>query len=342
MTTDNSAALAVHKKLLLEKKPEFFDRLDSESRKPIDFNQLFYLNTLRKRASSMGLVRATEKRASRKEVRIAFLGGYSLYPLHELVEHLLFTEGFDAQVFVGEYDNYINEMLDENSDLYRFKPTAIVLFPAARRCYYGGTLADDPDLHRTAAQQIAKDLLNLADTVHRRLGSEIFLINFRLPAGRDLGAYRSRSLGSDWNFTKLVNLELGLNAPPFVTICDIEFLANRNGGLWARDDKGWFETKQPCSPDLLVEVAREITHLAKGLREPPKKVLVLDLDNTLWGGVVGDDGFDGIEIGSTSARGESFRAFQTYIKSLKKRGVLLAVCSKNDYDKARRSHGPTI
>jgi FkbH-like protein len=83
-----------------------------------------------------------------------------------------------------------------------------------------------------------------------------------------------------------------------------------------------------------VDVCREAAQLILGLRSPPKKVLVLDLDNTLWGGVVADDGLEGIEIGDTSPRGEAFKAFQKYIASLKERGVLLAVCSKNDHARA--------
>ena len=131
-----------------------------------------------------------------------------------------------------------------------------------------------------------------------------------------------------------MNLELGLNAPPFVRVCDLEYLANRSGALAGEDARGWFESKQPCSPSLLVDVCREAANLILGLRTPPKKVLVLDLDNTLWGGVVADDGLEGIEIGDTSPRGEAFKAFQKYIRSLKERGVLLAVCSKNDHARA--------
>jgi FkbH-like protein len=84
----------------------------------------------------------------------------------------------------------------------------------------------------------------------------------------------------------------------------------------------------------MVEFAREAAHLIASLKRAPKKVLVLDLDNTLWGGVVADDGLEGIELGDTSPRGEAFKAFQKYIASLKQRGVLLAVCSKNDLTKA--------
>src|SRR6185436_8315234 len=103
----------------------------------------------------------------------------------------------------------------------------------------------------------------------------------------------------------------------------------------SRDARRWYESKQPCSPALLPDVAREIVELVVAMRRAPKKVLVLDLDNTLWGGVIGDDGLNGIELGDTSPRGEAFKAFQTYVARLQRRGILLAVCSKNDEAIAR-------
>jgi len=127
-------------------------------------------------------------------------------------------------------------------------------------------------------------VLELARKVNEKTRAEIITTNFMLPARHDLGAFRSRTLGSDWSFRKWVNLELGLNAPSFLHICDWEFLANRLGGLAARDERAWFESKQPCSSALLVELAREVTQLIFSLKRAPKKVLVLDLDNTLWGG----------------------------------------------------------
>jgi FkbH-like protein len=177
--------------------------------------------------------------------------------------------------------------------------------------------------------------------LNHRTGAEIILCNFILPPYADLGPWRAKTLASDWNFRKAVNLALGTRAPNYVHICDLEFLAYRLGGLAARDEKAWFESKQLCSPALQVRLAQEAAHLAAQLKAAPKKVLVLDLDNTLWGGVIGDDGMEGIEIGDTSPRGEAFKAFQRYIASLTERGLLLAVCSKNDLEKALepfRSH----
>ena len=178
------------------------------------------------------------------------------------------------------------------------------------------------------------ELLDLARSANDALGCETILCNFPLTASHDLGAYRSRTLGSEWSFKKWVNFHLGFHAPPSVHICDREFLAARFGGCSARDSRGWFESKQPGSPNFLVELAREVTQIILSLNRPPKKVLVLDLDNTLWGGVVADDGLHGIELGDTSPRGEAFKTFQRYILSLKQRGVLLAVCSKNDHSRA--------
>jgi FkbH-like protein len=100
------------------------------------------------------------------------------------------------------------------------------------------------------------------------------------------------------------------------------------------DDRTWFESKQPFAAGLLVDVAREFAHVLSHIARASKKVLVLDLDNTLWGGVIGDDALEGIELGTTSPRGEAYRDFQQYLLELSRRGVLLAVCSKNDYDKA--------
>jgi len=318
------------KELLLSRDPEFWSELDSLTRTALAFDELFLLSSLRKKAHARGLSRPGEP----EKIRLAILGGYSLYPLHELVEHLCDAAGFAVELWLGDYDNYVAEIMDENSAFHAFSPQIVLLLPAERRCTYPGRLTDARELQQAEGNRVVQSLLDLAARVNKSSGAEVVMTNFMLPARHDLGAFRSRSLGSDWSFRKWVNLELGLNAPGYLHICDLAFLANRMGGIAARDDRSWFESKQPGSPALLVELAREATHLLASFKRAPKKVLVLDLDNTLWGGVVADDGLEGIEIGDTSPRGEAFKAFQKYIASLKDRGVLLAVCSKNDLAKA--------
>ena len=320
------------KNLLLQNDPSFWLSMTTLTEQARDFEELISLSTLRKRAIARGVPRIS---GQDKPLRLAVLGGCSLYPLHELLTQMLDAAGVACELFLGEFDNYASEIIEANGALYSFRPDAVLLVPGPQRCKYLGEVTDERETAQAAATATADQLLALCRTLHERTTAEIVLCNFMLPARRDLGELRSRTLTSDWSFRKWVNLELGLSAPGFVRICDLEFLANRQGALTAEDARGWFESKQLCSPALLVELCREASRLLLGARRPPKKVLVLDLDNTLWGGVVADDGLEGIEIGDTSPRGEAFKAFQNAIAALKARGVLLAVCSKNDHERAK-------
>ncbi len=319
------------KQLLKDGNPAFWETLAVASREALDFGDLFQLSSLRKKAHARGLARAS---TAPERFRLAILGGYSLYPLHDLLDHLLEVQGMPCELWLGDFDNYVSEIMDDEGELYAFKPQAVLLLPSAGRCRYQGHLTDSIDTQRDEAARAVDSLIDLSRRVHEKTSAEVIVANFILPTRHDLGAFRSRTLGSEWSFKKWINLELGLQAPAYLHVCDLEFLACRHGGIAAQDDRAWFETKQPCSSALLFELAREAAHLLTSLRRSPKKVLVLDLDNTLWGGVIADDGMEGIELGDTSPRGEAFKAFQKYIRSLKDRGTLLAVCSKNDHAKA--------
>lgn len=320
------------KSLLLNNDATFWEQLARRSRDTTTFEELLFLSTLRKKADSRRLSR--QGSTALQKLRFAILGGYSLYPLHELIEHLLVLAGFSCELFIGDYDNYVSEIMDETNHLYGFKPQVVFLLPSDQRCKYQGRLSDPREAQQAQAVEMSLQILGMCRLLNERTSAEVILSNFKLPAGFDLGPYRNRVLGSDWSFRKQVNLELGLNAPACVHICDMEFLEHRRGALNSQDDRAWFESKQPCAADMLVDLAREVAHIVTSLHNTPKKVLVLDLDNTLWGGVVGDDGLEGIEIGDTSPRGEAFKAFQKYVLSLTERGVLLAVCSKNDHETA--------
>ncbi len=317
------------KKTLGSGDPGFWPLLTSLTHQAREFDEFFLLSSLRKKAHARQAVRPKVEK-----IRLAMLGGYSLYPMHELIEHLCEVENFPVEIWKGDYDNYVSEIMDENSGLYAFGPQVVFVLPSERRYVYTGRLTDPRELQEAEVRRAVDSLLELARRVNQKTSAEVIMANFIPPARHDPGPYRARTLASDWSFRKRVNLELGLNAPSWLRICDLEYLAYRLGGLAARDERGWFESKQPCSPALMVEAAREVANLIGSLKRAPKKVLVLDLDNTLWGGVVAEDGLEGIELGDTSPRGEAFKAFQKYIASLKDRGILLAVCSKNDLAKA--------
>ncbi len=320
--------------LFQERDPAFFDRLRQLTQQAETFEQALALSTWRKRARKQGFAPAGKA----SPLRLAILGGCSLYPLHELVQHYLEAagspRGLVVELFLGSYDNYIAEIMEETSGLYAFEPEVVLLLPSDRRCRYRGGLLDPRAAQEAAARQVAQDLLSLSAQLHERSRAEVVMTNFMLPARFDPGPFRGRTMASDWSFRKLVNLEIGLSAPRYVHVCDVEFLGSRRGTRSSIDARAWFESKQLYAADFLIDVAREVNHLVGSLRGSTKKLVALDLDNTLWGGVIGDDGIDGIEIGDTSPRGEAFKAFQQHLRSLADRGVLLAVVSKNDHDKA--------
>ena len=327
------AGVETARELLRQKDPAFWPVLRELTLASSDFSEALSLATMRRKAVRAGIVGGPEK-----TIRLAMVGGCSLYPLHELVQHFVGaaapTGWWETALWKGDYDNYISEILDPESELYVARPDVIFLIPSHQRCVYRGALTDARNLQEDQARDVVNDLLSLCRTAHERSGAEIVISNFLPTSDFDPGQYRVRSLGSDWNFRRLVNLELGLNAPSYLHVCDVDFLASRRGTAACYDARGWFETKQLYSSEFSVDVAREVGILVGALHRPSKKVLALDLDNTLWGGVIGDDGMTGIEIGGTSPRGEAFKAFQLAVLSLAKRGIVLAVCSKNEHKTA--------
>lgn len=319
------------KKLLGERDVRFWNELNARTQKSETFGELIALSNLRKRADAI-LRPAPE--AGDAAVKIAIVGGSTLYPLSELIEHVVSTGVGPAKVMTGEFDNFRSELLEGSEEIDGFGPSVIIVIPDEKSCRYSGRLSDSrEDVEREAAR-ISTELLHLCETAHARYRAAIVLCNYLPSPLHDLGQVGTKAPASDWNFKRAVNLALASGAPNYIHICDLDLLAYRLGGLAAREDRSWFESKQPFSPAMLVSIAREAAHIIASIKSAPKKVLVLDLDNTLWGGIIGDDGMEGIEIGDTSPRGEAFKAFQAYIRSLMDRGLLLGVCSKNDHDNA--------
>lgn len=313
------------KDALEKKNPDFWKMLRQRTQEATELEDFLFLSNLRKKAASQVTLQPAPR-----NIRIALIGGNNFHPLSDVVEHLLFFAGYSGDFFIGEFDNYVAEVRDNESPLVAFRPEVIFLVPSERTCRYTGRLSDEPELPRQQASGVSQEILELCRLAHERTHAEIVLSNFVLPRLSDPGPFRTRTLASDWSFRKLLNLELGLGAPAFVHICDSEFLANRRGLSQSRDERLWFTSKQLWSIELTIDIAHEIVRLIQFRKTVPKKVLVTDLDNTLWGGIVGEDGLDGIELGDTSAPGQAFKAFQRYLLSLSERGVLLAICSKSD------------
>lgn len=273
----------------------------------------------------------------RTGIRVAFTGGSTLQPLAGIVCRLLAEEGYDVEVFIGSYEGCVQECLEQESALYRFRPDIVCLVPSPQVISSQTKIASAEALAAETKRSCAH-VFGLCLAIEENCSAEVILCNLMLPGEESGGALR-REPGSLWNRVKAFNLELSLRCARRVRICDVEFLGARFGTIKAVDPRLWFISKNEFSFDFEIRRGQEVARLILQDRKPPQKLLILDLDGTLWGGVLGEEGIENIRVGSGNPEGEAFLAFQERLRALREQGVLLAICSKNYEETARMALG---
>lgn len=263
-------------------------------------------------------------------LRVALIGGATLDLLAEPLRVALLARGFLPELFVGGYGQYVHEMLDAGGPLDAFEPQVVVVMNTPFNIGRWPELGAAQEEASALAEDACKELLEPCRVLHERLGCEIVVNTVHALADRGVGNLGARLPGDPLNFVRRVNLLLGDTAPSFVHLNDVAALAERHGTARWIDLRYWYQAKQPLAFDVVAEYARNTAAIVGAIFGRRRKVAILDLDNTLWGGVIGDDGLEGIQLGEGSPAGEAFKAFQVYLRSLKDIGILLAVCSKNE------------
>jgi len=270
-----------------------------------------------------------------KQMKVAVLGTNSLQYICRLVKlFLAFKYGIHADILEGEYDGIASAILDEASELYLFSPDVIILIPDVGDIRaFPELLSNDAEVEK-ALKSSANYCTMLWENISK-IGAHVFQANFVTPPVSQLGNLEANYAFSKTSFIHKLNLELIHQKPGSVTILDFETLASNLGKNKWFEYSSYFLYKQGFCFDFLGDVCSLICAQIAAVAGMTKKCLVLDLDNTLWGGIVGDDGYDGIELDPNNAVGEAYRFFQRYVLALKNRGVILAVCSKNDEEIAK-------
>jgi len=268
--------------------------------------------------------------ADLQKVRIAILANVTLDQFSIFLRLFLLKQDIDAEIWISEFDVIDQYFLDRSSQLHEFKPDIVWIF-TDERLLPGGAAGK---AHREA-QELETRLAGLWEIATREIGAFVIQNNLVRPVERVFGGYEPRQSTGRSSFVMECNRRLAAADRPGLAIFDLEFLSSLHGKLRWQDDRLWYSAKLPFDPNLFPAVAHQASALIAANLGRAKKVVVLDLDNTLWGGVIGDDGLGGIKIGY-GAEGEAFVAFQKYLLGLKQRGVLLAVCSKNDESNARQ------
>jgi len=265
-------------------------------------------------------------------IKIALLGDTATQFLATAIKGDGVRRGFNIELFEAEYSQVERQLMDPTSDLYRFEPQYTVIFQSTHKWGEKHSLL-------SAAEQtaMADERIDFLRTACQSMKSRIICMNYPEIEDTVFGSYANRVESSfTWQVRKL-NFELmrlSQEQPNFF-VCDIAGVQNKIGRDVMFDPAVYTSTEMVLSIDAVPLVASRVMDIVAAAQGKFKKCIILDLDNTVWGGVVGDDGLEGIQLGHGLGIGKVFTEFQMWVKKLKNRGIIVCVCSKNDEDKAK-------
>lgn len=269
------------------------------------------------------------------ELKIAVIGTASIQYFVMMLDFQLHNAGIDVEIYEGEYNGITMDVFDDNSALYAFKPDIVIVLNHYTDIKVFPKLLDDREEINRTIDELMAYYKAVWEKISRIEDVYILQSNFVIPPEHLLGNLETAVPYSKTSFFKTINEKLVSSVSKSVTIVDLDLLSQYYGKYQWFDYKAYFMSKSGFKIDYLPSVANLFKKQIVAMKGKTKKCLVLDLDNTLWGGVVGDLGYDGIQLDPNNAIGEAYRYFQSYILDLKNRGVILAVCSKNDEANAK-------
>lgn len=286
------------------------------------------------------------KQSNLVPTRIAILGGSTTTEVKSMLELFLLAQGIEPTFYESGYNRYSEEVEFKNPDLWDFKPNIVLIHTTWHNISeFPELLEGETEVEHRVCREMAR-FTSLWEKIYAELGALIIQNNFDLPPVRPLGNLEASESFGRVNFVLRLNAEFAKYARTHsrFLINDILYLSTQVGqAVWFRNNY-WYNFHMALSPTATVALAHNVAAIVKAVYGKSKKCLVLDLDNTLWGGVIGDDGLQNLILGKDHPLGEAFLDFQRYVKDLQRRGVILAVCSKNDAENAEEafSHPDSI
>jgi FkbH-like protein len=266
--------------------------------------------------------------------RVAVLRSFTIEPLVPVLRAAAFLRGIDLQVRVGQFDTYAQEILDPGNWIGEFAPDAMFLAVQARDVAPGlwNEFADLSESQaRDQAALVVEQYRQLLSAFRSRSSAPLVVHNLQVPPWPANGMLDAQGGTGQVATFNQINLELARVAREFrnVYILDYDALIRRQGDASFHDPVKWATARMPIAAGQWAYLAREWVRFLCPLSGRICKALAVDLDNTLWGGIVGEDGFDGLKLGDGHP-GAAYRALQRAMLDLHRRGILLAICSKNN------------
>jgi len=266
-----------------------------------------------------------------KPVRLAILSSSTADHLLPSLRVGALRRGLWLSTYTGTYGQYAQELRDNRSALYAFGPDTILFALDARHVTTGFDAGMSAADAAARSEEIAATIVSNWRAARSAFGCKSIQQTILPVFPLLFGSNEQRLPGSEAAVVQGLNLRLReLAESEHVDLVSLDVPLTQDGLAAWHDPVLWHRAKQDVHPAAGPVYGDLVARLLAAQQGRSFKCLVLDLDNTLWGGVIGDDGLDGIVLGQGSALGEAYVAFQSYVRALSRRGIILAVCSKND------------
>ena len=277
-------------------------------------------------------------------LRVALIGDSATQLLAKALRGMSIERSFQMHLFEAAYNQVERQFMDPSSELYEFDADIIVVFQSTHKLgeYHSG-------LPIEGQASLADERLSFVASICENpslANKKIIYFNYSEIEDTVFGSYANKVTSSLSYQVRKLNFEL-MNLSqqyPNLFICDIAGLQNKFGRDFMFAPNVYVSTEMILSVDALPYVASRVMDIICAIKGQFKKCLILDLDNTVWGGIIGDDGVEGIQLGHGLGIGKAFTEFQMWVKKLKQRGIIICVVSKNDEETAKEpfEHHPDM
>jgi len=264
--------------------------------------------------------------------KIAILGGETTQNIKIMLELFLLNYGIKPEFYESEYNQFYEDGMFPNPELEEFAPDLIYVCTCIRNIVDFPDISDNRDVVETKKKNVVNKFYGLWDALASKYHCPIIQNNFEYPFFRLMGNKDASDYHGRVNFVTRINCdfyEYAQNHENFY-ICDVNYIAASYGLEKWSDPYYWHMYKYAVAVPAIPYLSFNVANIIKSVYGKNKKAFNLDLDNTMWGGIVGDDGPENIEIGQETSLAQTYSEFQDYIKLHKQLGVLLTVNSKND------------
>ena len=263
--------------------------------------------------------------------KIALMSGSTIGEIKNILEVFLLANGIQPTFHEGAYALFYENLVFDDGSLAAFAPDVIYIHTSQHNLQHWPLPGDSA---QDVEDKLNAEFSRFANAAKAALGfgCPVIINNFDLPVYRAMGSKEGSADFGRVRFVRRLNEKLAALADgtPNLYLNDLAYLQAIYGMDRFSDQTAWYAYKYACSIDCIPYLCQSVANIIKSLLGRNKKALALDLDNTLWGGIIGDDGPEGIELGKETPTGMAYAEFQSYLKQLGQLGILLNVCSKNE------------